>query len=1010
MLLNSVLPELRLRGRERGVFVVESDPLWEISLTPGRSGEIIAARLEELHGHRPIFIAILGTAHAASQARAQAPWLKDMDSGMESLTAMKFVEQVMDNQLMRERAFFYIPGDPDTPPGDGHPAALEKLRTLRSAARDGRFLVRDRLSSMKDLEAAILQDLLAILDRLHPPGEHLSLLGRWRRSQELFAASHRRSYVEFPGYFDRLDNHVAGDGVPLFLTGEGGTGKSALLANWMAYARSTTPAVPVIGHHVGAVAAENDLASVLRHIMSELKELYAISEQVPDSLNAMVAALPLWLERLRDKRMVLVIDGLDQLQTAARSLDWLPSDISPNLRLVVSTATSDDAGREIFERLVDRDWDEFQMKPLKLAQKRMIIDRMVSDTGNDLGADLLQRFTLVDTAFTPLLIHMSVREIQQTQSDGERDKLLTAQTHEEFFERIFERLENNHGRDLVADVMSLIWGTRTGLHIAELRQMNNADPEALARFLDAIDHYLSKRDTMLSFAHEHIRQEVQRRYLSSTAQQLGIHRRLAQYFASEPTSLRRATEEPWQWEHAGERGRLAACLSDIPMFNLLWRSDRRHELREYWVQLNDEKMLVESYEASFAAWRSRVPDAEEHAAMAEHLGTFFMASGLMERAEKYIRRALLLKEGLYGSNHIETAATLHTLAELLRQQGKFAEAEGYYRSALGILEGAPEPASLTMARVLSDLGLLYRDWGRHQFAFPFYQKAIELKERVCGADHPETAESLNDLALLYHDLHDFAMAIPLYKRALDIRQRRLGPNHPITATSLNNLAGSYRADGNLDESETLYYRALSIQEKMLGHDHPSTLTTMANVASILQARKKFPESVAMFTRAITSAVIKLGQEHPMTIGLRISSAYPVGQSGDYQGAERILREALTLAVQTLGATHPYVGICANNLGSLLLKMGRDDEAAPLYAQAIAAWEVSLGPDHPDVADAVEVLGAIYLRQNDLDAAERCARRAMAIQVKLSGPDQASPRTLVDMLEKIRSARDEHSRI
>lgn len=998
MLQKSIFPELRRRARERGVFMVESDPRWEASMSPGRAEKIIDTRIEELYGYRPMFIGILADDAGQDATEIREPWLRDMRAGHDRLLAARCIEQVIGNPLMEERAFFYILGSHGHEPATGNPATLEDMRRLQRHARTSGFPVRDDISGLDTLSAMILADLLAALDRLHPPGGDLPLLEQLRRPHNLFAASHCRAYVELPHYFDRLDRSAASNSPPLFVTGTPGSGKSALLANWVRYYRTTFPDVPVICHYAGTLATQNDHGSVLRHVMAELRQLCDITDPLPDDTGELVAAFPLWLGRARDRKMIIVIDGLDHMPATSWSLDWLPADIPPGVRLVLSTASDSEAESEILDHLIDREWEELRINPLTLGQQRTIIERMVAETGDDSGSDLLHRFMLGSVVSLPLFLRMSVHQLQKTSTTRERDTLLASRTHEEFFERMFEQLESVYGKTLVRDVLSMIWAAHNGLHETEIRQLTGADASVLAALLGAIDHYLLNRNEFLTLIHESVRRGVEHRYLQSANDQRQTHLRLANYFTAQPCSLRRAGEEPWHWNSAGDTAHLAACLAHIPMFMLLSTDDRRHELHEYWAQVKDEALMIASYEQSFADWSTDDPDRHEHVAVAERLGIFFTASGLPQVAENYLRLALGLKREIYGEHHIETAGTFYQLAELLRQDGRFDEAYEHYRSALEILEKSPQP--LLLAQVLSDLGLLHRDWGRHQSALPYYLRAVELKEQVCGADHPSTAESLNDLALLYQDLLDLTKAIPLYRRALDIGERHLGPNHPDIATTLNNLAGACRSSGNLDEAETHYRRALIIRERILGRDHHLTMITVANIASLLQAQKNFPEARTMFERAIESITARFGEDHLNTISLRTAYAFLLRDSGDFGGAEQALRRNISSARIVLGTSHPLVAACINNLASALRKMNRDDEAAPLYEEAIVIWEISLGPGHSYIAGALQTLGEIYLKQGRLETARDCVERALEIWRKAPSPDTVAVEQLHELLENI----------
>ena len=999
-LMNDVLPEFRKRSGERGVIVIDRDPRWEMTSDPGRTREIQADRMNELHGYRPLFIGILGAGKPAG-ASPSLPWLHDPGAGEHREVALDFIEQALENELMRGRALFYLL-DPPEPGMDDELSG--RIAALAGRLRDGGFPLREGIPDIAALGRHILNDLLGLLEGLYPLDSLLSPLEAMRRPHDLFAARLQRVYQEIGSHFNRLDAYLEDGETPLVVTGRSGDGKSSLFANWIAYRRKDHPGVPIIPHYIGA-AVRTGHETVLRHLMAELKERYGISEPVPDAVEKLPPAFTRWLAQIGHEKIVIVIDGLDQLEEGARTLDWLPAniDIPPNVRLVVSVAHDAEEGAALLGRLIDRDWKEQRIEPLTLKDRQAIINRVVAETGSEMSTELLRGITLGGDGSSPLFIRMGAGQIRHLASERDRSDLLGAASGEEFLSRMFDQLEERSGRDVIGEIMALIWGARKGMSAPELLDLSGISSTLLDGFLASAGHYLVEQDGLWSFSHHRVRKSVERRYLPERGTQVAIHRRLARYFASGPATLRRADEEPWQWEQAGDRRELAECLSDIDLFLCLTREERRHELRGYWVGLNDESLMIDCYRRSFAAWCERRTKIEERAAVAERLWTFFTASGLLAAAGDYLRLALRLYRESLGDRDLATARTMHQLAELLRITGEFTEAERLYLDALAIREDTLPDDDPSIAQTLSDLGLLHRDAGELRSALPYYQRALDLKERIHGHDHPATAELLNDLALYYQDLHEFATAVPLYRRALTIRERRLGTMHPAVATTLNNMAGTLRDAGELDAAEEHYRRALDIRERMLGPNHPYTLITVGNLASILYLRKEFGDARTMFERAIRSTVKHLGEDHPNAIQLNIGYADLLRDLGEYVSAEAILRQTLAIATQTFGNLNWIVGVCYNNLAGLLRRMDREDETLPLYQGALDAWRASLGPEHPYVGIALHSLAIIKIKEHHLQGTGDMIAEAIAIREKHFGPDHELVMQTKDLLRRLHEA-------
>ena len=147
------------------------------------------------------------------------------------------------------------------------------------------------------------------------------------------------------------------------------------------------------------------------------------------------------------------------------------------------------------------------------------------------------------------------------------------------------------------------------------------------------------------------------------------------------------------------------------------------------------------------------------------------------------------QERLLGTDHPDTLATRHELAEAYRWAGRTAE------------------------------------------AITLFEQNLADRERVLGADHPATLLSRSDLGNAYRAAGRTAEAITLHEQNLSDRERVLGADHPETLFSRNNLGNAYRAAGRTAEAITLLEQNLADRERVLGADHPDTLSTRVDLAN-----------------------------------------------------------------------------------------------------------------------------------------------------------------------------------
>ncbi|MBK9175509.1 MAG: hypothetical protein IPM46_04065 [Flavobacteriales bacterium] len=110
----------------------------------------------------------------------------------------------------------------------------------------------------RSLAAKVQEDLEAAIEAEFPKAEVPDELTHETLEHEDFAASRRAVYVKQDKLFKELDAHAASDGPPLVIEGAAGSGKSALLANWVEHWRATHEQDVIITHYVGATSKSSE--------------------------------------------------------------------------------------------------------------------------------------------------------------------------------------------------------------------------------------------------------------------------------------------------------------------------------------------------------------------------------------------------------------------------------------------------------------------------------------------------------------------------------------------------------------------------------------------------------------------------------------------------------------------------------------------------------------------------------------------------------------------------------
>lgn len=947
LLEQEVFPELRRLCAERGIVFTDIDLLrhaGEVS-----QEHLLRSCIDEIHRNHPFILCLLGDREdsiGAAVVQAAA------GSG---------------GSAIAERTWFYAR------PADGGPGGMP---AIAGVVREHGLRLREGWHDPPALAALVRDDLLALLAGISPV-ERGRALQRERAAHEAFAASCRIGSLARPRLQDVVDDHVEGAGPPLLILGPSGSGKSTLVAQWYAAYRLRSPDAFVILHHVGAASSGQTGRDVAGRLIEEIRDRAGTG---PAGSADPVQELPLQLAHLGQERLVLLIDGVDQLADGA-GLEWLPAFLPPNVRLVVTSTTMPDAaGGWIVHPLHGLTRNE------RLALGTLYADRSRAGFAGEQVAHLVNDASIA----TPLAFRVRLEELRLKGEGGRRmgnaAHFAAAAGLQDLMTRLIMHWEGEFGAGPLSRLLAALAGARTGLTHRELAEYVGGSGLDLVDMLTALDLHLLRFDGRIRFHHDAFRRAVEVRYLDDEAERISLHSRLAALFA-ETGGL---TETAWHLRQAGARGPLAECLARIDVARGFVRSEREHELVEHWMYAAGTDAMVAAYTAALDA--AGAGPARERIAMMLDVAAVFRRAGRG-------RDSLLLLEGAAGLARHYCAddvringAIAAQRAPLLAAAGNLRESEEQYRSALAALRVAHGEMHPAIARVLGELAGVLAEIGRRAEAEREYRAALAMVE-WCGATGPQIASAVNDLATVLHESGRYAEAEALYRRALDLWAACGGESHPDAVATVSNLAALHFDHGEHAAARAGRERVVELWERVLGGDHPIVATALANLAT--QITRDDPDAaLPLLERALAiHEAAYSAPTHETAILL-----YTIGRAHYYAGrleaAEIPMRRAYELQRELLGVDHVDTAVTLSGLATLLRDRGDYMIAEHLLRQALDILERLLGPRHPRVTVMLTNLARLARRRGEHDTARQLALQARA---NLDAGDSAAARELHEFL-------------
>ncbi len=922
LLVRKVFPELRNRCRKRQVEIVDVDLRWGITEEEAKQGRVLPICLAEIDRSRPFFMCFLGERYGWIPNQDQfdrsllleQPWL-DEHTGGASVTELEILYGILNNPEMAGRAFFYF-RDPAWSSNRGADYASEgsvesqKLASLKEKIRCSSFPVVENYPSPEAIAERVTDDLWEMIEKMFPEAEAPDALTLERLQHEAYSASRRRLYLGGENYFEELNRWLTSDTAqPVLVRGPSGSGKSALLANWLSTWPPDHTPTDVIVHHLGSGIDACDPVLMAGRIMREIAKLVDKEFEPSSDPDEQLDQLPMWLATAsvyaaqNNRQLIIVLDGLDKVSQRPH-LRWLPDTLPPRVRLVASCLD----GEVLIAAHERLEWVELEIQPLSAPEQSTFIRDFLGKFRKQLTAKQSESLQKHPLSGNPLFLLTVLEELRvfgiHEQLDQRVQELLALppdkkpgeqHTVDDAFVHVLTRIEKDYGRESVQRSMEAIWASRFGLFTHELLELAAIPPATWAGIANSLDESFFESMGRINFGHDYLRQAVEKRYAPTESSRLAIHRRLAEYFAKQEPSFRVAEELPWQWQQALDQNSLKNCLTDMLLFEELCIRDE-YELLAYWIWLDED--INSAYKS---AWNNASLDVSSSRNLAQCLANFLRVSGcLTDFADFLFRTIMNLEEKDLGSENPKTIDCKRSLATFLHQRATHTPKGAW----------ADEEQRILQNTCYSEAETLYRH-------------ILKIDEQNFGNQHPQTLMTIASLAALSQEQGALTEARELYERALIPPQDGIVLSQIDSATVEMNLANLLMDEADptdlephnpeIQRAEQLLRSSLGVFESTLGPDDTTTLTCLSNLAVLLRKRDDYGE-------------------------------YSDGEEGTIE-AEAICRRVLERRQILLGPSHPQTMSSVNNLMNLLCQTGRIEEAIALPTGA--------PPEDHDVA-AVEI--------------------------------------------------------
>ena len=381
----------------------------------------------------------------------------------------------------------------------------------------------------------------------------------------------------------------------------------------------------------------------------------------------------------------------------------------------------------------------------------------------------------------------------------------------------------------------------------------------------------------------------------------------------------------WQARRATEKARLAAAQRDKAeqvtafLMGLFEASDPTEALGD---TITARKLLERGVERAQAL----EDQPEVQAQMLSVIGRVYKNLGAYDRAAPLLRRALEMRQALYGDAHRLTADSRIYLAEVLHYQGKYGAAGPLFEKAVATYRSLPNAVTPEYAASLDFLIGFHDAMGNYAVAESLAREAVKVNRALYGPNHPEVAASLNSLGLMLSRQGQYAAAKARYREALAIHRARGSKDRPVLAAILSNLGRLLQRKKDYAAAEPLLREALAMRRRLYGPTHAWVGLSLMNLGDLLRDRGAWVQAEARYRKARDILHAAYGADHPLTAAVLVHWAILKQERGDNEQAVVLLREALAKFRKTLPEDHSRVAGARRELVACLTTLGRYEAA------------------------------------------------------------------------------------
>ncbi|KAJ8042119.1 NACHT domain- and WD repeat-containing protein 1 [Holothuria leucospilota] len=279
---------------------------------------------------------------------------------------------------------------------------------------------------------------------------------------------------------NQLESYLSsGKSIPLILHGGPGCGKTSIAAMCTKHVSSKTACVV---RFVGTSLESQTINQIFRSACDQIACLYggyiSITSGGMEQLQMDLLKL---LDRVTaDRPLLLILDGVDQLEDSISNFDWLPKVLPPHVKMILTCNSNENKVYSSLKSYLGDSAIYLEVTPLKQGEVSRLTDLTLKSISRTVTEEQSKRLkSAAAKCSNPLYVQLACYMAGTVKSYTPQEDLRVEKDVTSQINSLFDFLESRYGKLAVAHTLSYVTACRYGIRDGEMMDVLSCDDKVL---------------------------------------------------------------------------------------------------------------------------------------------------------------------------------------------------------------------------------------------------------------------------------------------------------------------------------------------------------------------------------------------------------------------------------------------------------------------------------------------------------------------------------------------------